>query len=43
MQKIFTCNICGLKYKTKKLAEDCERYCKKNKSCSIELAKKAIK
>ena len=41
--KLFKCNICRFKYKTKALANQCEAYCKKYKSCSLEITKHAVK
>ena len=41
--KLFKCNICGFNYKEKDLASQCEAYCKKHKSCSLEITKHAVK
>ena len=41
--KIYSCKICGLKYKEEKIAKDCENYCRKYKSCNLEIIKNAIK
>ena len=40
--KIYSCPICGLKYKKKKWVQKCERWCEKYKSCNLELIKHAI-
>ncbi|GIU68180.1 MAG: hypothetical protein KatS3mg001_030 [Candidatus Pacearchaeota archaeon] len=41
--KLFQCEECGFYYKTKNLAEKCENFCRKNKSCSVEITKHAIR
>lgn len=40
---VYKCEECGFYYKTKSLAEKCETFCKKHKSCSLEITKHAIK
>ena len=42
-KKYFQCEICGFIYKEKKWAQKCENFCKKNKSCSLNITKHAIK
>jgi len=40
---VFLCDICGLGYLDKKIAQDCEDYCKAHPgSCSVEISKKAV-
>ena len=40
---VFLCDICGLGYAEKKIAQDCEAYCIANPgSCSVEITKKAV-
>ena len=45
MKKIITdeykyqCQECGLFYKTKELALECEKWCREHKSCNIEIIK----
>jgi hypothetical protein len=39
---IFICDICGLGYLDKKTAEECEEWCRKTHTCSIEITKKAV-
>lgn len=41
--KHYTCEECGLAYKEKAMAEKCEAWCKKTKSCNLEIIKHAIK
>lgn len=39
---LYQCPECGLKYKEKEWAEKCERWCKKHKSCNLEITKHAV-
>jgi predicted ATP-dependent serine protease len=39
---LYMCEECGMKYKTSKLAKKCEDFCKKYKSCSLEIIKEAV-
>jgi len=43
MKKKYKCKECSFYYKTKSLAEKCEKWCKKYKSCNIEITKHSIK
>lgn len=40
--KLYQCFKCGLKYKEKEWAEKCEKWCRKNESCNLEITKHAI-
>ena len=40
--KLWVCEACGFKYKTKDLASKCEAWCTKNKSCNLEITKHAV-
>lgn len=40
---VYKCEECGFYYKTKSLAKRCESFCKKHKSCNLNLTKHAIK
>ena len=42
-EKVYTCELCGFSYKDKEWAEKCEDFCKKYKSCSLEIIEHAIK
>ena len=42
-KKYFQCEECGFYYKEKKWAQKCEDFCKKRKSCSIEITKHSVK
>jgi len=40
---VFLCDICGLGYSEKRVAQECEDYCRAHKgSCSAEISKKAV-
>ena len=41
-KKIYECEECKLRYKNRKYAKKCEEWCKKNKSCNIDITKYAI-
>lgn len=41
--KYYICEECQFAYSDKDVAKQCEDYCKKYKSCSLEITKKAIK
>ena len=43
MKKLFQCKECGLYYKTKEMVQKCELWCKKHKSCNLEITKHALK
>lgn len=38
----FTCPECGMHYKAKKIAKQCEEFCKTHNACSMEIAKLSI-
>ena len=39
--KLYRCKKCNFYYKDKNLAKRCYEYCKKHKSCSLEITKHA--
>ncbi len=39
----YQCGVCGFYYTTKKLAQECEDFCNKYKSCGIDITKHAVK
>lgn len=41
-EQTYKCLECGLHYRDKELAEQCEAFCKKHKACSMEIAPHAI-
>lgn len=40
--KLYSCKQCGFSYKTEELARKCEDWCRKHRSCNIEIAKQAV-
>lgn len=40
---LYKCPECGLEYQEKEWAKKCEDWCKKNKSCNLEITKHAFK
>jgi hypothetical protein len=41
--KLYECKECGMKYNDKELARKCETWCKKHKSCNLEIIKHSVK
>lgn len=39
---LYQCSECGLHYRDKELAKQCEAFCKKHKACSMEIAPQAV-
>ncbi len=42
-QKCYFCEECHLVYSIRKKACECETWCKKHKSCNLEIIKNALK
>ncbi|MBI5332244.1 MAG: hypothetical protein HZB65_01600 [Candidatus Aenigmarchaeota archaeon] len=42
MKKSYLCRECGFIYKENKWADACEKWCKKNHTCNIDIIKHAI-
>ena len=42
-KELYQCEECGLKYAHKEWAEKCESWCKKYKSCNLEIIEHALK
>ena len=40
--EIYVCIVCGLHYRSKKLAEECYAWCSKHNSCRLDVAKQSI-
>lgn len=40
--KLYKCKFCGLEYKEKKWKDECETWCKKYKSCNLEIIKYSV-
>lgn len=41
-KEYYECEECKLNYKEKRWAEKCENWCRKNKSCNINITKHAV-
>jgi hypothetical protein len=39
---LFLCEVCGLGYRNREIAEECEAWCRKTGTCSIEITRKAV-
>lgn len=42
-QTLFQCEECGLFYADKETAEKCEKWCRENQSCNLDIIKHAVK
>lgn len=40
---VYTCEKCGWVYKDRDIAEKCQSWCEKHKSCNLKYQKHAIK
>ncbi len=40
---IYQCPECGLEYKEKEWAEECERWCKEHRSCNLGIIKRSVR
>lgn len=40
---VYKCLSCGWLYESRLIAEECETWCKKHKSCNLEIVENAIK
>ncbi len=41
-KRLFTCDVCGFGYLDKETAQECEDWCRKTGTCSLEINKKAV-
>lgn len=41
-KQLFRCEECDMIYETQELAERCEKFCRENKACNIEVTKHAV-
>src|SRR3990170_3420050 len=39
---VYLCEICGFGYADEATANSCENFCREHKSCSLQIAKKAV-
>ncbi len=42
-KRLYSCKICGLKYRGKATSKKCEAWCRTHKSCNLEIAGKAVR
>lgn len=42
-ERIYQCAICGFRYREKKWKEKCETWCRKYRTCNLEVIKHAVK
>lgn len=40
--ELFQCPVCGLHYRDDETAKQCEKFCRDNGACSMEIAKLAV-
>jgi len=38
----YQCGECGLKYKDRKIADQCEAWCEEHKSCNLDIIKYSV-
>lgn len=41
-KKYYICKLCKMAYNSKELAQKCEDWCRKYKSCNLEIIKHAV-
>jgi predicted ATP-dependent serine protease len=41
-ENLYVCEECGLVYKERRWAEQCEEFCSKYHSCSLEITRHAV-
>ncbi len=39
---LYRCSECGLNYTGKEIAKECQSWCRKNKSCNLDIAKLSV-
>lgn len=42
-REAFECEVCSFKYAERKVAEECEIFCRTHNSCSMEITKNALR
>ncbi|OGC81625.1 MAG: hypothetical protein A2V81_05135 [Candidatus Abawacabacteria bacterium RBG_16_42_10] len=42
-EKNYSCQICGLQYEEQALAQKCQDWCTQHQSCSLTIAKHAVR
>jgi hypothetical protein len=41
-ETLYVCEVCGFKYGERRWAEECEEFCSKHHSCSLEIIRHAV-
>ncbi|MFB6145935.1 MAG: hypothetical protein ABEJ99_05540 [Candidatus Nanohaloarchaea archaeon] len=41
-EKAYICEECGLHYREKQVAENCEEHCRTRNACSLEMTRKSL-
>lgn len=41
-EQLYKCPECGLHYQDKDIALDCEKFCRENHACNLEVTKYAV-
>ncbi|MGC9037808.1 MAG: hypothetical protein ACP5GD_02975 [Candidatus Micrarchaeia archaeon] len=39
---LYFCEVCGLHYTSKELAEKCQQWCSHHNSCNLEIARQSV-
>lgn len=42
-KELYQCGECGLQYERRKIAEQCQAWCKEHMSCNLDLIQYAVK
>ena len=42
VKEVYICEVCNFGYDGKELARNCEGWCNKHKSCSLEITKDSV-
>lgn len=39
---LYRCEVCGLRYEDRELAEDCEQFCREHNACNTDIIQQAV-
>lgn len=42
IDNLYKCEECGLHYEKEDIAKDCEKFCRENHACNLEIIKNAV-
>ncbi len=42
LKQLYQCPVCGLHYRDKDLAVQCEEFCNKHNACNMEISKHSV-